>query len=272
MARDPYAATDQLDNVLLEAIVARLESRGKHPTFDRMLHDYVSAMAIDDTKTVLDLGCGTGVAARAIARRPDFSGRVTGIDLSSALTDAAMALATDEGLAGKVEFRPGDTSKLDVPDASFDAVIGHTLLSHVGDPLAVIREAARVTRAGGMLGFFDGDFASLTFGNADTEAGRAYDDAVIRAIITNPRVMRQMPRLLRASGLELVAFRAYVNAEAGTAEYWLPAIESFRKLVPQEGGLSASEVEAWADSLMLDSARGDFFGASNYYAYVARRP
>jgi ubiquinone/menaquinone biosynthesis C-methylase UbiE len=34
-----------------------------------MLNDYLNAMQIDTAKTVLDLGCGTGVAARAIARR-----------------------------------------------------------------------------------------------------------------------------------------------------------------------------------------------------------
>ena len=269
MARDPYGDTDQLDNDLLDVIVARLEARGKHPGFDRMLHDYATAMQIDGAKTVLDLGCGTGVAARAIARRTNFSGRVTGIDLSSALTAAATRLAMDEGLAAKVEFRAGDTSRLDIPDELFDAVIAHTLLSHVSDPLATIREATRVARPGGMLGFFDGDFASLTFGTA---AGKAYDDAVVGAMFTNPHVMRQMPRLLRAASLELVAFLPFVIAEAGKAEYWLPAIDSFRKLVPQAGGLSAAEVNAWADGLIVDSANGNFFGASNYYAYVARRP
>src|SRR5262249_23530386 len=213
MARDPYAVTDQLDDELLDVIVTRLEARGRHAGFDRMLHDYASAMQIDAAGTVLDLGCGTGVAARGIARRGAFSGRVTGIDLSPALIAAATRLATHEGLAAKVEFRAGDTRGLDISDASFDAVIAHTLLSHVGDPLATIREAARVVRRGGMLGFFDGDFASLTFGNADAAVGKAYDDAVIGAVFANPRVMRQMPRLLRAAGLELVAFLPYVIAE-----------------------------------------------------------
>jgi len=272
MARDPYGATDQLDDDLLDVIVARLEARGKHPGFDRMLHDYATAMQIDGATTVLDLGCGTGVAARAIARRTNFSGRVTGIDLSSTLTAAATRLAMDEGLAAKVEFRVGDTSRLDIPDESFDAVIAHTLLSHVSDPLATIREATRVARRGGMLGFFDGDFASLTFGNTDAAAGKAYDDAVVGAMFTNPHVMRQMPRLLRAASLELTAFLPFVIAEAGKAEYWLPAIDSFRKLVPQAGGLSAAQVNTWVDGLIVDSANGDFFGASNYYAYVARRP
>ena len=62
---DPYAETDRLDDSLL---VTRLEARGRHPAFENMLIDYLNGMQIDAAKTVLDMGCGTGVAARAIAR------------------------------------------------------------------------------------------------------------------------------------------------------------------------------------------------------------
>ncbi len=84
---DPYGKTDRLDETSLEVIVARLEARGKHPFFDRMLREYLDAMEIDAAETVLDMGCGTGVAARAIARRPDFTGTVLGIDLGPFLVD-----------------------------------------------------------------------------------------------------------------------------------------------------------------------------------------
>jgi predicted TPR repeat methyltransferase len=66
---DPYAETDRLDDSLLQVIVTRLEARGRHPAFENMLIDYLNGMQIDTAKTVLDMGCGTGVAARAIARR-----------------------------------------------------------------------------------------------------------------------------------------------------------------------------------------------------------
>jgi predicted TPR repeat methyltransferase len=66
---DPYAATDRLDESLLQVVATRLEARGKHPLFDRMLGDYLDAMQIDTSQRAPDLGCGTGVAARAIARR-----------------------------------------------------------------------------------------------------------------------------------------------------------------------------------------------------------
>lgn len=71
---DPYGTTNQLDDTVLHAIVTRLEARGNHPFFARMLHEYLDAMQIETAYTVLDMGCGTGVVARTIARRPGFAG------------------------------------------------------------------------------------------------------------------------------------------------------------------------------------------------------
>ena len=75
---DVYGVTDTLPEPILDIIVTRLEARGQHPTFQRMLHEYLEAMDIDQAATVLDLGCGTGVAARAIAARPGFAGPSSG--------------------------------------------------------------------------------------------------------------------------------------------------------------------------------------------------
>ena len=188
---DPFGRTDKLDDNMLAALVTRFEARGKNARFAKMLGDYLDAMSIDRTARVLDMGCGTGLAARAVARREDFSGHVTGIDLSPYLVAAAGRLATEEKLAEHLEFLAGDVRTLNFVDGSFDAVIAHTLLSHVEDPLAVLKEAARVVRPGGMVGVFDGDYASLTFDHADPVKGKAYDEALISALSTNPRVMAE---------------------------------------------------------------------------------
>ena len=53
---DPYAVTDSLDDSLLQVIVTRLETRGRHPAFEKMLMDYLDAMLIDTATIVLDMG------------------------------------------------------------------------------------------------------------------------------------------------------------------------------------------------------------------------
>jgi ubiquinone/menaquinone biosynthesis C-methylase UbiE len=269
---DPFGRTDKLEDAMLEALVQRFEARGKHPQFSKMLGDYLDAMDIGAIAKVLDIGCGTGLAARAIARRPGFGGAITGVDLSPYLVAAAQRLAAEEGIADHLEFRAGDVRQLDFPDGSFDALVAHTLLSHVEDPLSVLKEAARVVKPGGAIGIFDGDYASLTFAHEDPGKGKAYDEALISALVTNPRVMRQLPRLMRAAGLELLACFPYVLSEAGAANFWSSAIEAYRKLAPKSGAMSEDEANAWAAALRKDSEAGVFFGSSNYYAYVARRP
>ena len=269
---DPFGRTDKLDDGMLEALVVRFEARGKQPLFSKMLRDYLEAMNITNSATVLDMGCGTGLAARAIAHRAGFSGRIIGVDLSPYLVAAAKRLAGDEDVAEYLDFRTGDVRRLDFVDGTFDALIAHTLLSHVEDPLSVLMEAARLVKPGGMIGIFDGDYASLTFDHADPVKGKAYDEALIGALVTNPRVMRQLPRLLRAADLELVTCFSYVLTETGTAHFWSSAIEAYRKLVPKAGVMSEAEANTWAAALRSDSDAGVFFGSSNYYAYIARRP
>jgi ubiquinone/menaquinone biosynthesis C-methylase UbiE len=269
---DPYHVTDQLDDAFLDVIIARLEARGKHPFFHKVLAEYLDAMDVDAASTVLDMGSGTGVAARSIARRPNFSGKVTGVDLSPYLAQTAARLSAEEGLGERIDFRAGDTRSLDLADKSFDAVIAHTLISHVEDPLIVLKEIARVVRPGGMVAIFDGDYASMTFTLSDEEQTRQYDEAIINAIVTSPRAMRYMPRLMRDAGLQMVRVFPYVMADVGKVDFWLSGIESFEKLAPKSGALTEDEAKRWFTSLVRDSEEGIFFGACNYYGYVARRP
>ena len=174
-ALDPFRITDKLEDPLLDVMISRLEVRGKHWFFQKVLREYLDAIAVDSAETVLDLGCGTGVAARMIARRADFPGRVTGIDLSPYLVEAARRLANEEGLGKRLEFYSGDTRDLDITDGKFDAVVAHTLVSHVQDALTVLKEAGRVVKPGGLIAVFDGDYASMTFALDDAVQSKRYD-------------------------------------------------------------------------------------------------
>jgi SAM-dependent methyltransferase len=268
---DPFGRTDELDEDSLQALVDRFEARGRHPYFTQMLEEYLDAMRLDVAGSALDLGCGTGLVARAIARRTTFTGEVTAVDISTYLLTAGAEFADKEGVGGRVRFVIGDARAVDAPDASFDAVTAHTLVSHVERPEAVVAEAARLVRPGGTVVVFDGDYASMTFGHADPVEGRRLDDAIIAGVAQNPRIMRVLPKVLSDVGLELLATYSYSLTEAGRAEYWASAINLYERVAAESGAVTAAEAEAWATELRKDSENGIFFGSCNYLAYITRR-
>jgi SAM-dependent methyltransferase len=270
--RDAMQFVNEQDPATRERFIERLELRSNDPTFVAYREAYLELIDLPRTATVLDLGCGTGVVARAIAARDGFTGTVTGIDLSDDFIAAAETFAADDGVSDRVQFAVGDAHQLDFRAASFDTVVAHTLVSHVRDPLAVLAEAARVVRPGGYVAVFDGDYASLTFGCSDPRLGEAVEPALQATIMSSPRVMREIPRLLPKAGLRLIATQAHVYAEAGSSTFMLNLAETYAPLTAASAGqLSAAHVDAWLADQRRSASDGTFFAACNYYAYVARR-
>jgi len=267
--RDAMQFINEQSAATLERFIERLEFRGTDPVFAAYRDEYFELIDLPHAAAVLDLGCGTGVVTRAIAART--RGTVTGVDQSPHFIATARRRATEEGLGERVELAVGDAHELDFTAASFDAVVAHTLVSHVRDPRAVLGQAARVTRPGGTVAVFDGDYASLTFGSADAELGQAMELALQATIMSSPRVMRELPRLLPEAGLRLVATQAHVYAEAGSGRFMLDLAETYAPVVASTGALPAAGVEAWLADQRRSALGGTFFAACNYYAYVATR-
>jgi SAM-dependent methyltransferase len=212
------------------------------------------------------------VVARAIAARPSFEGRVVGIDLSSALLDAADRFAQAEGVGSRLTFRVGDGQKLDGDDGPYDTVVVHTVVSHVPDPAAVIAEAARVVRPGGSVAIFDGDYASLAYATGDRGLDTELVQAILSTIVANAYVMRDVPALIRRVGLEATGLLPSVLAEGGTAAFFAGLAESYAPMAVKAGKTSAASAERWLAATRASSADGTFFAACNYYAYLAHRP
>jgi hypothetical protein len=76
----------------------------------------------------------------------------------------------------------------------------------------------------------------------------------------------------QTTSLEMIRTFPYIMAEVGKGEFWLSAIDSFEKLASKSGAMTETEATSWANALHKASDKGVFFGASNYYTYMARRP
>ncbi|MDA8129362.1 MAG: methyltransferase domain-containing protein [Betaproteobacteria bacterium] len=269
--RDPHRFINELDDAALERLIVRLESRARDDAFARLLDKYLARLAMPPGARVLEVGCGTGAVLRALARRDGFDGEAVGVDHCQIFVDTANRFAQAEGVADKVAFKLGDAHRLDFPMAAFDVVIAHTVISHLAAPLAALGEMARVVRPGGSVVIFDGDYASLTYAFADHDFGNRMDAALANATFNNPRVMRDLPRLLPEFGLKLDTGWGDAVVEIGRGSYFKSFAETYVPYVKQAGGLPEHSVEIWLDAQRQAMANGTFFAACNYYTYLARR-
>ncbi len=273
MADDVFQRVDELEEATIQRIIDRLEYRGTDPVFAAMRDAYLDAIDLAAADRVIEIGCGTGVVARAIARRPEFTGELHATDLTKAFVEAAARFAEAEGLGDRINFAVGDANRIDPIDGGYDIVIGHTLISHVADPDGLVAAASAALRSGGRLVLFDGDYASLIVGiGADAELDARVMSAAMQAACANPRVLRAMPRMLRDHGLELELVQDHVYSEVGTGEFFVGLAEYSAPIVSGVGAVPRDDVDRWLAGLRQANADGVYFGACNYYASIATRP
>ena len=96
---------------------------------------------------VLDVGCGTGIAARRAAPRVGNTGRVVGLDASQGMLAVARMVAGREGLS--IDWREGRAEALPFTDGEFDLILCQYALMFFSDPSAALAEMRRVLTDGG---------------------------------------------------------------------------------------------------------------------------
>lgn len=128
--------------------VSELHNRGKQAT-----SDLANLAAIRAHHHVLDVGCGIGGPARALAA--EIGCRITGVDISEEFCVAADRLNAMVGLAERIEIRPADALVLPFEAASFDIVWSQHASMNISDKEALFAEMHRVLRPEGRLALHD---------------------------------------------------------------------------------------------------------------------
>lgn len=153
-------------------------------------------------KTVLDVGCGGGILAEAMARQ---NALVTGIDLSEKALAVARLHQLESGV--KVDYRLIAVEPLAAEAAgAFDVVTCMELLEHVPEPGSMIAACAKLTRPGGMVVF-----------STINRNPKAYLFAIIGAeyfLKLLPRGTHDYARFLTPSEVAAFARRAGLEADA----------------------------------------------------------
>jgi SAM-dependent methyltransferase len=105
-------------------------------------------------QVVVDLGSGAGLDVLLSARRVAPGGHAYGVDMTDAMLELARANAVKAGV-DNATFLRGTIDRIPLPDGAADVVISNCVINLAEDKAAVIAEAFRVLRPGGLFAVAD---------------------------------------------------------------------------------------------------------------------
>ena len=275
MPQDTYTRLNDLDESTIRSIADILELRGRHPQQAAIRRAYLDSLGSLAGLRALDVGCGTGVVARDIARRVGPGGSVTGVDPAHGLIDTAERIRSEQAL-DNAAFSVEDGRALSFADASFDLTAAVTVLCHVPERAAVLREMVRVTRPGGTVLVFDGEYAANQIQHPDPDATGRVIAGWHQGAIDDPYLMRRIVPFVQSAGLVVERIDGYLHVEAGqvdeaTSFIWRWGQYAVRQALAV-GTVDEATAFQWTEQLRDLNQRSELYGSVTYVGVVARKP
>jgi SAM-dependent methyltransferase len=172
------------------------------------------SVGVEPESLVLDLGCGKGAVAVALAERLGL--RVEGIDAFPPFIQSARTLARERGVGSRCRFRQGDIRKLLGQEGQYDAVLLLSVGPVSGDHEQTIADLRTLVRKGGYIVIEDGFLADgiAQLPGADGYAGRsetlrrltACGDQLVRQVVCSAEETRS----LNERNTDLIRRRAHL--------------------------------------------------------------
>ena len=264
---DVWATVAELDTAAQDRLAEVLEARGRDAEQQAIRRAFLSEVEFAPSARVLEVGCGTGVLTRQLARWPGVGG-VIGVDPAPSLLRRARELTAD--LPG-IEFREADGRSLPFEDAAFDVVVYDSALCHIPRPELALAEACRVLRPGGRLAAFDGDYATTTVAVAELDPLQLCVNAMLAGSLTDRWLVRRLPGLVRQAGFEGVRVRShgFVTLDGG---YMLTIVDRGADFLGGQGWAGADLVAALKAEGRRRVTAETFFGHIAYASVTAGKP
>jgi SAM-dependent methyltransferase len=244
--------------------VASLEARGQSTGYLGVVRNLIAEVHLQPGETILDVGCGSGVLDRWLARHTGGAHRITAVDIHRSLLREAAALATKEGLADYIVFREGNAEALPFPDNSFDVTMSATVMELL-DADRMLHELVRVTRPGGRVGVVVRAVDMYSFVNVPVRAELKTKIAALPNGVSGAKGCADGSLYQRfcSAGLQnikmLPQLATYAGARAHAADERI------------EAALSPAELTEWQAAVAQAEAAGTFFIALPFHCAVGTK-
>ena len=151
---------------------------------------------------LLDVGCGLGDAALALATDLGSDGEVVEIDVSAEMIAVAQSRARSARCRARITV--GDALALNEREGSFHVVRSERTLQWLTDPGAAVAEMVRMLKPGGLLSLIDTDWSTFTIEVSDSELSRRVREAMQVERRRPSHIGRRLAELAHGRGLELI--------------------------------------------------------------------
>lgn len=217
------------------------------------------AMHLVSGASVLEVGCGTGDDAIALAQIVGPSGQVTAIDRSQTMLQEA--IASTQPLALPIEFVLADAQQLPFADHTFDGARVDRTLQHIADPAVVIAEMARVVRPGGWIVAMEPDWGTFVVNSTQRAITRQLLNVWCDSFPSG-WVGRYLRQYLRQAGLTdiQVVPETLVITQFDLADQVFDLVQTAQATV-EAGLVSSSEAQAWLSELQVFDRAQAFFSS-----------
>ncbi len=249
-------------------MVASLEGRGRTPGYLSAVGSIIDAADIQPGERVLEVGCGTGVLCRWVARKMERQNPVAGVDVNRYFLREAAEIARREGMGDLVEFHEGSAEELPFDDNSMDVVFSSTVIQRVNAD-RMLPELVRVAKPGGRIAVL----------------GHAHDmnrwvnlplDAALKTRIESPPWVDDPGHPQGCDDSTL--YRRFARLGLTNTRMY-PFISTFTEPVRlqfMQGGilptLNAEEAARWRAAVAQAESDGTFFMSTPFHCAVGTKP